>query len=84
MSALTAAGRASTALISRAPDASCTSRSVSTSSGSAVTTLSACVLASKTTGHMPIFSAKRWGSMSRSGRATSAFASFSDETKNVL
>jgi len=84
MSALTAAGRASTVLTSRAPDASWTSFIRSESSGSAVTTVSTCFAASNTTGHTPIFSAKRWGIMSRSGRATSALESFSAEMKCTL
>jgi hypothetical protein len=81
MSAFTAAGRASTALTSRAPEASWTSFIVSASSGSAVTTVSACLTASKTTGQTPIFSANRWGIMLSSTRATSAFDSFSAEMK---
>jgi hypothetical protein len=81
MSAFTAAGRASTAFTSRAPEASWSSFIVSVSSGSAVTTVSACFAASKTTGQTPIFSAKRWGIMLTKTRATSAFDSFSAEMK---
>ncbi len=80
----TAAGRASTGLTSRAPDAICTSFITSTSSGSAVTTVSACVLASNRTGHTPSFSAKRCGIMFTSARATSALDSFSAEMKLTL
>jgi hypothetical protein len=53
-------------------------------SGSAVTTVSACALASNMSGQTPSFSANFMGSMSSTARDRSAFASFSDEMKNAL
>ena len=79
MAAAIAAGRATNAFTVPAPDTTWMSRSTSSLSGSAVTTLSTFFWRSKSTGKTPSVSATRRGIICTVARGMSAFESFSVE-----